>query len=66
MNAHLKDASATVADIELSDLDLRYQSHRLQQPRLEEQLLSSIAQLGIQEPLQGVRTDGGGDPAQRV
>lgn len=37
-------------------LDLRYQGHRLQQPRLEEQLLSSIAQRGIQEPLQGVRS----------
>jgi len=58
MNAHLKDASATVSNIELSDLDLRYQGHRLRQPRLEEQLLSSIAQMGIQEPLQGVRTDG--------
>src|SRR5512144_2439351 len=58
MNAHPKDASATVTNIELSDLDLRYQGHRLQQPRLEEQLLSSIAQVGIQEPLQGVRTDG--------
>ena len=51
-----KDAPAAMSDIELSHLDLRYQGHRLHQPRLEEQLLSSIAQAGIQEPLQGVRS----------
>lgn len=51
-------ASTTVTEIGLSDLDLRYQGHRLQQPRLEDQLLASIAQAGIQEPLQGVRGDG--------
>lgn len=56
MNTHLKDVPAAVTNIELSDLDLRYQGYRLVQPRLEEQLLSSIAQAGIQEPLQGVRT----------
>ena len=58
MSTHLKVAPTTVTEIELSDLDLRYQGHRLQQPRLEEQLLASIAQAGIQEPLQGVRGDG--------
>jgi hypothetical protein len=57
MNTHPKDASAAVTDIELAHLDLRYEGHRLHQPRLEEQLLSSIAQVGIQEPLQGVRSD---------
>lgn len=57
MNTHPKDTSAAVSDIELSQLDLRYQGHRLHQPRLEEQLLSSIAQVGIQEPLQGVRSE---------
>jgi hypothetical protein len=51
-----KDAPAAMSDIELAHLDLRYQGHRLHQPRLEEQLLSSIAQAGIQEPLQGVRS----------
>jgi hypothetical protein len=51
-----KDAPAAMSDIELSHLDLRYQGHRLHQPRLEEQLLASIAQAGIQEPLQGVRS----------
>jgi hypothetical protein len=59
MSTHLKVAPAGVSDIELSQLDLRYQGHRLQQPRLEEQLLASIAQRGIQEPLQGVRGDAG-------
>jgi hypothetical protein len=58
MSTHLKLAPTTVSEIELSDLDLRYQGHRLQQPRLEEQLLASIAQAGIQEPLQGVRGHG--------
>jgi hypothetical protein len=56
MKDPLKDAAAGVPNIELSDLDLRYQSYRLPQPRLEEQLLSAIAQTGIQEPLQGVRS----------
>jgi hypothetical protein len=58
MSTHLKVAPATVTELELSDLDLRYQGHRLAQPRLEEQLLASLAQVGIQEPLQGVRGDG--------
>jgi hypothetical protein len=59
MNGHLKAVPAAVSDIELSQLDLRYQGHRLRQPRLEEQLLASIAREGIQEPLQGVRGDSG-------
>jgi hypothetical protein len=58
MSTHLEVAPTTVTEIELSDLDLRYQGHRLQQPRLEEQLLVSIAQMGIREPLQGVRGNG--------
>lgn len=57
MTTHPKDDLAAVSDIELSQLDLRYQGHRLHQPRLEEQLLSSIAQVGIQEPLQGVKSN---------
>src|SRR5271169_1838121 len=59
MSTHLKVVPAAVSDLELSQLDLRYQGHRLQQPRLEEQLLASIARVGIQEPLQGVRGDSG-------
>jgi hypothetical protein len=44
-----------VTDLELSHLDLRYEGHRLRQPRQEEALLSAIAREGIREPLQGVR-----------
>jgi hypothetical protein len=59
MSIHPEPATVAVSDLELSDLDLRYQGHRLQQPRLEEQLLASIAKVGIQEPLQGVRHGSG-------
>ena len=41
-------------EIELSALDLRYESFRLKQAALEERLLGSIAQRGIEEPLEGV------------
>ena len=46
-----------VWDLELADLDLRYQSYRLRQPRREEALLSAIAREGIREPLMGVTRD---------
>src|SRR6266545_3550720 len=41
-------------EVELGSLDLRYQSFRLKQPALEQRLLSSILQRGIEEPLEGV------------
>src|SRR5437667_8177540 len=41
-------------EIELSVLDLRYESFRLKQAALEERVLGSIAQRGIEEPLEGV------------
>ena len=41
-------------EVELASLDLRYEGFRLQQPALEERLLSSMAQRGIEEPLEGV------------
>lgn len=41
-------------DIELSTLDLRYESYRMRQPALEARLLASISQRGIEEPLEGV------------
>lgn len=41
-------------DIELSLLDLRYEGCRMKQAALEERLLGSIAQRGIEEPLEGV------------
>lgn len=40
--------------VELAGLDLRYESFRLKVPALEERLLSSILQRGIEEPLEGV------------
>lgn len=42
-------------EVELASLDLRYEGFRLKQPSLEERLLGSIAQRGIEEPLEGVR-----------
>jgi len=44
-------------EIELGSLDLRYESFRLKQPALEERLLSSILQRGIEEPLEGVEVE---------
>src|SRR2546421_12107780 len=41
-------------EIELSVLDLRYESFRLKQAALEERLLGSIAQRGLEEPVEGV------------
>jgi hypothetical protein len=41
-------------DVELSRLDLRYEAHRMKNAALEERLLASIAQRGIEEPLEGV------------
>jgi len=41
-------------EVELAHLDLRYESFRLKQAALEERLLASIAQRGIEEPLEGV------------
>jgi len=42
-------------EIELSSLDLRYEGHRMKNPWLEDRLFVSIAQRGIQEPLEGVQ-----------
>jgi hypothetical protein len=41
-------------EVELSSLDLRYEGLRLKAAALEERLLGSIAQRGIEEPLEGV------------
>jgi hypothetical protein len=43
-----------VREVELSTLDLRYESYRMRNPALEGRLLASIAQRGIEEPLEGV------------
>lgn len=53
-------APASVSNLELAHLDLRYEGYRLRQPRLEERLLPEIAQAGIREPLRGVADASGG------
>lgn len=45
-------------EIEISTLDLRYESFRMRNEALEVRLLSSIAQSGIEEPLEGVARQG--------
>lgn len=40
--------------VELSSLDLRYEGHRLRDDAREARLMASIAERGIEEPLQGV------------
>jgi len=47
-----------MVDIELSHLDLRYKDLRIRNRKQEGQLLSSIAERGIAEPLEGVDTEG--------
>ncbi len=47
-------------DVEMASLDLRYEGFRLKAPAVEERLLGSIAQRGIQEPLEGVEVQGCG------
>ena len=43
-----------VNEIELTQLDLRYEGFRMKNPGLEEKLLASITQRGIEEALEGV------------
>lgn len=45
-----------VREAELSTIDLRYESYRMKNPALEGRLLHSIAERGIEEPLEGVDT----------
>jgi len=47
-----------MVDIELSNLDLRYKSLRIKNKKQEGKLLSSIAERGIEEPLEGVDAEG--------
>jgi hypothetical protein len=47
-------------EIEISVLDLRYESCRMKDPQLEGRLLSSIAERGIEQPLEGVAVEEGG------
>jgi hypothetical protein len=45
--------------VELSSLDLRYEGHRLRDDAREARLLASIAERGIEDPLEGVDTPQG-------
>jgi hypothetical protein len=47
-------------EIEITVLDLRYENCRMKDPRLEGRLLSSIAERGIEQPLEGVAVEEGG------
>jgi hypothetical protein len=46
-----------VREVELSILDLRYEGHRMKEAAAEGRLLASIAQRGIEEPLEGVEVE---------
>ncbi len=45
-------------EVEISTLDLRYEGHRMRNRAQESRLLASIADRGIEEPLEGVDRDG--------
>ena len=47
-----------MVDIELLNLDLRYKDLRIRNKKQEGKLLSSIAERGIEEPLEGVDVEG--------
>ena len=46
-------------NVERTTLDLRYEQHRLRDNAREARLLASIAERGIEEPLEGVDTPEG-------
>jgi hypothetical protein len=48
-----------IEHIELSDLDLRYESYRLRSKKEEQHLINSVLNHGIRDPLQGVATEDG-------
>jgi predicted transcriptional regulator len=47
-----------IRELELSDFDLRYESCRMKNHGVEGRLLASIAERGIEEPLEGVDVEG--------
>jgi predicted transcriptional regulator len=55
-------------EVELDSLDLRYEGFRLKAPAAEERLLGSLAQRGIEQPLEGVDLPAGqaGTQGRRV
>lgn len=46
-----------VEQVEISSFDLRYENHRMKNPKAEKTLLLSIQEHDIREPLQGVDSD---------
>ena len=48
-----------VENVELASIDLRYETYRMRNKRDEARLLDSIAQRGIEKPLEGVDTERG-------
>jgi hypothetical protein len=54
----LLESPGMARDIEVSSLDLRYEGHRMKNAGLEERLLGSMVQRGIEEPLEGVQVQG--------
>ena len=46
-------------NVELASIDLRYETYRIRNKRDEARLLDSIAQRGIEKPLEGVDTEQG-------
>ncbi len=46
------------SEIEISSIDVRYEGRRLKNRARERQLLSSIAERGIEDPMEGVEMDG--------
>jgi hypothetical protein len=54
----LLNGGGEVRELELSSLDLRYEGHRMKNVAVEKQLLTSILQRGIEEPLEGVEVGG--------
>jgi hypothetical protein len=53
----LPEAAAAAPEVELSQLDLRYETCRLKHAAREERLLGSIAERGIETPLEGVEVE---------
>ena len=46
-----------IEQVEISSLDLRYESYRMKSPGAEKMMLGSISENGIRDPLQGVNTN---------
>jgi hypothetical protein len=52
-----EELGVVVEEVEISSLDLRYESHRMKSKAAEKALLASIAEGGIRDPLQGVNAN---------